>query len=369
MQKEIREKIFSTQTAESFLITDPANMRYVAGFTGEGYVCLTPDTTLVATDSRYTIAAAAECPDAQIAEWEGDGYYAPLAKLMKEEKISVLGIEDETMTVAEYEKLKKALEERNVGAQLRYIGREITSFRSVKSEEETGWLRQAEAIGDRAFRRLLPRVKIGMTEKQTAALLEFFLKEEGADGLSFDTIAASSLHSAMPHAVPTDKPLEEGDFLTLDFGCRYRGYCSDMTRTLVMGRASDRQREIYDTVLRAQKRALAGIRPGMTGREIDALARDVIKEAGYGDCFGHALGHSVGLDIHEKPVFSPREETVIQPGMVITVEPGIYIENFGGVRIEDVVIITEDGCEDITHSPKELIEIEDGAGEQEGREV
>ena len=160
----------------------------------------------------------------------------------------------------------------------------------------------------------------------------------------------------MPHAVPTDKVLAEGDFLTMDFGCLYRGYCSDMTRTVVIGQASDKQREIYETVLRAQETALQGIRPGMTGKEIDALARDVIVDAGYGEYFGHALGHSVGLEIHERPNFSAKEKTVIQPGMVITVEPGIYVEGIGGVRIEDVVIITEDGCENITHSPKELME-------------
>lgn len=195
-----------------------------------------------------------------------------------------------------------------------------------------------------------------MTEKQVAAWLEFYMKEEGAEGFSFDTIAASGLHSAMPHAVPTDKRLENGDFLTMDFGCLYQGYCSDMTRTVVMGRANAKQREVYETVLRAQETALQGIRPGMTGREIDSLAREVITKAGYGKCFGHSLGHSVGLEIHERPNFSPKEETVIWPGMVITVEPGIYIEGFGGVRIEDVVILTENGCENITHSPKNLIE-------------
>ena len=174
---------------------------------------------------------------------------------------------------------------------------------------------------------------------------------------SFDTIAASGEHSAMPHAIPTDKKLENGDFLTMDFGCLYQGYCSDMTRTVVIGSASEKQREIYDTVLKAQETALLGIRPGMKGSQIDAMARDVITDAGYGKYFGHALGHSVGLEIHESPNFSPREETVIKPGMVVTVEPGIYIEGIGGVRIEDVVIITEDGCENITHSTKKLLEL------------
>ena len=229
-------------------------------------------------------------------------------------------------------------------------------LRQVKTREEQEILRQAEAIGDRAYAKVLPHLRPGISEKQVAAWLEFYMKEEGAEGFSFDTIAASGEHSAMPHAVPTDKVLAEGDFLTMDFGCLYRGYCSDMTRTVVIGQASDKQREIYETVLRAQETALQGIRPGMTGKEIDALARDVIVDAGYGECFGHALGHSVGLEIHECPNFSTKEKTVIQPGMVITVEPGIYVEGIGGVRIEDVVIITEDGCENITHSPKQLLE-------------
>ena len=163
----------------------------------------------------------------------------------------------------------------------------------------------------------------------------------------------------MPHAVPTDRKLTKGDLLTMDFGCLYQGYCSDMTRTIAIGKVSEEQRKIYDVVKKAQETALAGIRPGMTGAQIDKLARNVIKKGGYGEYFGHALGHSVGLEIHESPNFSPREETVIRPGMVITVEPGIYVEGVGGVRIEDVVVITEDGCENITHSAKEWIEVEE----------
>ena len=199
---------------------------------------------------------------------------------------------------------------------------------------------------------------MSVTEKQVAAHIEFYMRDAGAEGTSFDTIAASGIHSSMPHAVPTDKVLEEGDFLTMDFGCLVNGYCSDMTRTIVYGRADEKQKEIYDVVLQAQMAALHAIKPGMTGKEVDAIARDVIKEAGYGDCFGHSLGHSVGLEIHETPCFSPREESVIELGMVITVEPGIYVEGFGGVRIEDVVVITENGCENITHSPKERMEIQ-----------
>ena len=352
-------KVLPELSVDAILLTDAANMRYFSGFTGEGYVYLSERKAVVVTDSRYTVATAAECPEYEVVQWDGQEYYEPLVRVLREEKVGTkLGIEDLQLTLSEYKKIKKQLDENNLSSvELVELEKKPAGYRSVKNADEIERIKKAEAIGDRALARLLPELKPGMTEKQVAARLEFYMKEEGAEGFSFETIAASGLHSAMPHAVPTDKPLEEGDFLTMDFGCTYEGYCSDMTRTVVIGKASAKQREVYETVLRAQETAIQNLRPGMTGKEIDALARDVIKDAGYGEYFGHSLGHSVGLEIHERPVFSSREKEVIRPGMVITVEPGIYIENFGGVRIEDVVVITEDGCEDITHSPKELIEI------------
>lgn len=354
----MEERLFQSVQVEAVLLTNPANMRYVAGFTGEGYVYLSDRQKVVVTDSRYTIAAGEECPGFEIVEWGRDGYLIPLAGcLLREEGIATLGIEDEDLTLAMYRKIEQQLKEtETISVELVGLGKKVSDLRQIKTSEEQTLLRQAESIGDRAFARVLPHIKAGMTEKQVAAWLEFYMKEEGAEAFSFETIAASGKHSAMPHALPTDKRLENGDFLTMDFGCIYRGYCSDMTRTVVIGQADARQREIYGTVLLAQETALKGIRPGLTGREIDAMARDVIADAGYGGCFGHSLGHSVGLEIHERPNFSTKEDTVIRPGMVVTVEPGIYIEGFGGVRIEDVVIVTETGCENITHSPKELIE-------------
>ena len=181
--------------------------------------------------------------------------------------------------------------------------------------------------------------------------------KQGASGFSFDTIMASGKNSSMPHAIPSEKKLETGDFITMDFGCLYQGYCSDMTRTIVLGRASEKQKEIYNTVLRAQEAALEIIRAGLTGQEVDRAAREVIEKAGYGPCFGHGLGHSVGLYIHEEPRLSPSDNTVLEAGMSETVEPGIYVPGFGGVRIEDLVIITEKGCRNLTSSPKELIEL------------
>lgn len=356
MGKEAEERLFQSVEVDAVLLTGPANMRYVAGFTGEGYVYLSRQTKIVVTDSRYTIAAREQCPDYEICEWGREGYYAPLLSCLRKEGVERLGIEEEEMSLSAFRKLEQEMQKEVASLSFVELSQQICELRQVKTAAEQEKLRQAEAIGDRAFRRVLDRLKNGMTEKQVAAWLEFYMKEEGAEGFSFETIAASGLHSAMPHAVPTDKVLENGDFLTMDFGCLYQGYCSDMTRTVVMGRANAKQREVYETVLRAQETALQGIRPGMTGREIDNLAREVIVKAGYGKYFGHSLGHSVGLEIHERPNFSPKEETVIRPGMVITVEPGIYIEDFGGVRIEDVVIITENGCENITHSPKYLME-------------
>ncbi|MCH5251713.1 MAG: aminopeptidase P family protein [Lachnospiraceae bacterium] len=358
MGKEKGKEILHSAPVDALFLTNAANMRFVAGFTGEGYVYISDNISMVVTDSRYTIAAKEECPGFYVAEWDKIGYYTPLFEMLQKDRVVTLGIEDKEMTVSDYQNLIKRLNEAKLSEiKIEMLADKVTEHRAIKSEEEIAAIRQAEKIGDQAYKRVLSELKTGITEKQVAALIEFFMKEEGAEGISFDTIAASGIHSAMPHAVPTDKVLERGDFLTMDFGCRYRGYCSDMTRTVVIGEASDRQKKIYETVLTAQKTALAGIRPGLTGKEVDALARDVIEKAGFGENFGHSLGHSVGLDIHEKPGFTTKEKGMICPGMVITVEPGIYIENYGGVRIEDVVVITEEGCENITHSPKNLIEI------------
>lgn len=353
----MEKRLLQSAKVDAVLLTSPANMRYVSGFTGEGYVYVSKKQKKIVTDSRYTVAARTACRGYEVVEWSRKGYFAPLTDFIREDgETKTLGIEDADLTLSLYRRLQQLLRSGDSTVELVELGQKASDLRQVKTDKEQELLRQAEAIGDRAFAKVLPRLKTGMTEKQVAAWLEFYMKEEGADGFSFDTIAASGLHSAMPHAVPTDKVLEKGDFLTMDFGCVYQGYCSDMTRTVVMGQADAKQRELYETVLCAQETALRGIRPGMTGKEVDALARDVIERAGYGAYFGHSLGHSVGLEIHERPNFSAREDTVIRPGMVVTVEPGIYIEGTGGVRIEDVVIVTEDGCENITHSPKELIE-------------
>ena len=208
-----------------------------------------------------------------------------------------------------------------------------------------------------AFEYILGRIKEGVTEREIALDLEFFMKKQGATALSFDTISASGIRSAMPHGIATDKKIENGDFLTLDFGCVFEGYCSDMTRTVVVGKANDKQKEIYNTVLKAQTTAIDAIKAGMKCSEVDGVARKIITAAGYGENFGHSLGHSVGIEIHENPSFSPKSNAVVQNGNVITVEPGIYIDGFGGVRIEDLIVVQNGKAVNLTSSPKELIEI------------
>ena len=377
MRDEI-QKLLSEAKVDMVLITDEANMRYLSGFSGEGYVLLTKDSGKVVTDSRYTIAAGEECPGFEVIDWGKIGYYKPAMDAAKDKNVKSIGFEDVYLTVAEYRQFEKKLKRY---ATLKPLGGRADELRQVKDETEINLIAEAEAIGDRAFARLMldlgvdvkklgevgtevkayhvrtPMEPLKSTEKQVAARLEFYLKDEGGERLSFDTIAASGLNGAKPHAVPEDRLPKKGELLTLDFGCVYKGYCSDMTRTVAIGKPSAELTKIYNTVKKAQETALKGIRPGMTGKEIDALARDVIKKEGYGKYFGHSLGHSVGLKIHERPGFSPKEKTVIRPGMVVSVEPGIYVENVGGVRIEDLVTVTEDGVRNLSRSVKNLISV------------
>lgn len=344
---------------DGMLITSPYNMRYLSGFRGgEGVLFISKNQNVLITDSRYTEAAAAES-DFTVIEENRQHPRSQILKecIQKEASIQgcdfILGYEDQHMKCSEFHKLSAALS----GVKWKAMEGHIDALRQIKTEEEIACLARAEEIGDQAFTRILEVLRPGMTELEVAALLEYYMKSAGAQGLSFETIAASGRNSSMPHAIPGEKKLEEGDFLTMDFGCIYNGYCSDMTRTVVIGKASEKQKEIYNTVLRAQLAALDALRAGKKGSEVDKVARDLIAQAGYGDNFGHGLGHSVGLYIHENPRLSPSDDTILQTGMIETVEPGIYVPGFGGVRIEDMVVITEDGYRNLTHSPKELIEI------------
>ena len=312
-------EIMRQYAVDGLLISNGYNMRYLSGFSGAtGYLFLTEDRKVILTDFRYTIQAENESSAYEVFEIDGS-YEEAINMLIKEENIETLGFEIQDMLYADYEKLRDNLTLKRLVP----IKDEVTLLRSVKEPWELERIAQAEKIGDYAFEKILGDIKPGMTELEVAALIEYYLKSNGAENLSFDTIVASGVNSSMPHAVPTNKKIELGDFVTMDFGCVYQGYCSDMTRTIVVGNASMEQKQIYQLVLDAQMAALEFIKAGYPGCEIDNVARKLIYDAGYEGCFGHGLGHSVGLFIHDNPILSPKEQKIIQPKMVGTGEPGI----------------------------------------------
>jgi len=348
------QDILKEKNIDAVLISNGKNMRYISGFTGEtGYVYISDKRHAVITDFRYTIQAETEAEGYEVITIGNGGYSETLNDVLATDGVKLLGFEAGDMLFADYQKLKGDL----AGVELVPVGNEITAMRRIKTPQELEYIKTAEAIGDKVFTEILDFIKPGMTEIEVAARIEYLLKVNGAEGISFNAIVASGINSSMPHAVPSHKKIEKGDFLTMDFGCVYNGYCSDMTRTIVIGKASDKQKEIYNLVLKAQLAALDFIKAGYKGKEVDKVARDIIYAAGYEGCFGHGLGHSVGLNIHENPRLSMLEEDIIEAGMTETIEPGIYIKGFGGVRIEDLVVVTEDGCINFTKSEKKLIEL------------
>lgn len=371
LRKAIRDKGFG-----AVLLDSPSNLYYYTGFTGgESVFIMTADNGqeggYMITDSRYYEQVEKECPDITLIRLEKKDYSTTVKELLEEigilEELSAgngssagQGTEKDgkasiaieaSMSLSRYLKLCKACGE----ALFQVEDELIQESRMVKDEEELAKIAKAEAIGDVAFSYILDVIKPGMTEAEIALELEFFMKRQGASKLSFDTIVASGPNSSMPHAQVTERKLENGDFVTMDFGCVYQGYCSDMTRTVALGMPTDEMKKVYQIVSDANQRAMEGIRAGVACQEIDALARDYIAKQGYGEYFGHGLGHSVGLEIHEEPRFSPKCKVVTKENMVITDEPGIYLPGRFGVRIEDLVVVKKDGFECLSHSPKELI--------------
>lgn len=333
---------------QAVIISGYPNIFYYSGFTSEdATLVISHENQYIITDSRYTIQAR-EQAKGFIVEDKANA----LKKVISQLNVNQIGYEENHVSMSEYMNLKKIIPQTIEFLPMQSI---ISKPRKNKDVEEIKRIAEAERLGDEAFLYILKKIKSGKTEREIALELEFFMKKNGASALSFDTIAASGKRSAMPHGTASDKVIEQGDFLTLDFGCVLDGYCSDMTRTVAIGKVSDKLKNIYDIVFKAQAAALREIEEGKKCSEIDFVARNIIQEAGYGENFGHGLGHSVGIEIHESPSFSPKCEEVIENGHVITVEPGIYIDGLGGVRIEDVIAVQEGKCINLTTSPKELI--------------
>lgn len=339
--------------ADAAIVHRPENMQWLAGYTGEGCLFITRKVQAIVTDFRYVEQAKRQSPGWDIHMTDASHREsAILNRLCADDDVRRAHVETDFLTHDAFCALDRALE----GIALIAMDGICEDLRQIKDSKEVEYMRKAGEIASQAFVNLLPRLHAGMTEKQVRHLLEFEMLNLGSEGPAFDTIAAAGENGALPHATPSDHVIAEGELLTLDFGATVNGYRSDMTRTIGFGKIGAELRAIYDTVLTAQKLALAAIAPGKTCGEIDKVARDYIDER-YPGAFGHSLGHGVGLFIHEQPRVSSGSTTVLKPGHVITVEPGVYIPGVGGCRIEDMAIMTEDGFVNLISAPKDLIEL------------
>ena len=348
---EILQSSLFINNIDGALILSPENIFYLTGFKCDnGYLAITKNTAVFITDSRYIEAAKRTIwgipvilqkdVTAQLAEFFG-----------RSRKIA---IETDKVTV----KMLNNLSEKMPGFTFLtddYFTNVVSIMRSVKATPEIECIKTAQAIAENAFEHILTFISPGVTEKQIALELDFYMLSHGAEALSFETIAVSGANSSLPHGVPSDKKIENGDFVTLDFGAVYGGYHSDMTRTVAVGFATDEMKEVYNTVLEAQETCLKMLKAGIPCKKADKAARDVIENAGFGDFFGHSTGHGVGIEIHESPNLSSKEDKWLEKGNVVTVEPGIYLPGKFGVRIEDMVVISEKGCENLTHAEKNMI--------------
>ncbi len=339
---------------DAALVTDSSNRYYLLGFdtSDAGTLVVTRKKAYFIIDSRYIELAKRNENEFLEVILQKD-LLSQVKDICFQENTKCLGIETQTVPVSEFYKLNKIIGDiidTNVD-----INSIIMELRAIKNDDEIEKIRQAQKITDGAFKYILGRIREGKTEKELALELEFYMRSNGARATAFDIVFVGGKNCSLPHGVPTDYRLKKGDFITIDFGADIDGYKSDMTRTIAIGSVSDEQKMVYETVLLAQETALGQIKAGKCCSDIDKISRDIIAKAGYGECFGHALGHGVGLDIHEAPALSPNCKTVLKPGMIITVEPGIYLPEKFGVRIEDMVLITENGIENLTKSKKSLI--------------
>ncbi len=345
--------LLKKEKIDCLLVTNMTHIRYLSGFTGSnGMILLAPRRAYFLTDFRYLVQSQKEVKNCKvvIADRELTPELPKLAELSKKVRV---GVEAAHMSLKMLDKLKDLLPR----VDFRTTENLIESLTRVKDVEEIKKIKKAIRLADKAFADILGSLKPGVTEKEIAFEMEYNMRSMGAESIAFDFIVASGQRSSMPHGIASTKKLRKGDFVTLDFGCIFQGYASDITRTVVLGKASEKQKKIYDVVLAAQKKACKAVKPGLACSRLDGVARDIIMKAGYGDYFGHGLGHGIGLVVHDTPSLNPRSTDTLVEGMVVTIEPGIYIPNWGGVRVEDDVLVTASGGQVLSKSPKELIEL------------
>lgn len=348
--KDIR-KIIKEKNVDAILITKCEHNFYMSGFTGTSAVIFITDSKAVLlTDFRYVEQAAGQSPEYEICKYAGS-CINELNNLIEEESVKTLFFEDSYITFAEYGEFRKKL---NI-KEFIPLGKAVEELRRVKDETEIALIKKAVRIADDTFFHILGYIKPGVAEVELAAEMEYYMKKQGAAGSSFETIVASGIRASMPHGVASDKKLKSGDVITFDFGALYNGYCSDMTRTVFLGKPESELERIYNIVLHAQLKGIEAVKQGSIAKDVDKIARDHIVNEGFGDYFGHGLGHGVGLEIHEEPTLSTRGSIELLNGMVVTVEPGIYIAGLGGVRIEDMVVVNGEAPDVLTASTKEMI--------------
>ncbi|NLK87009.1 MAG: aminopeptidase P family protein [Clostridiaceae bacterium] len=335
---------------DAALITKRVNYMYLSGFTGTSAILyITHDRAALITDFRYTQQAAAQAPDYEIVRYQGS-VYDELNKLLESDNISELSFEDSDLTYSQYTDYTNKLSVRLVP-----LGRMAEELRIVKEDAELRLIKKSVDIADQVFSHILGFIRPGISELEIAAEIEHHMKRLGAQGPSFETIVASGRRASMPHGVASDKEVQAGDVITMDFGAIYEGYCSDITRTVFLGKPAGEMEKIYNIVLEANLLGLEAVQSGRSGKQIDAVVREFICKAGYGEYFGHGLGHGTGLEIHEDPTLSVRGDMILKDGMVVTVEPGIYLPDLGGVRIEDMVVADGMKARVLTASTKDMI--------------
>lgn len=353
--KKIKEWLLAKEIG-SYLVTNLVNIQYLTGFTGSAATCLiSPERVILITDSRYTIQARQQTSNVEVYEYNKplEGLEAMLVDIQPEK----LAYEAETVLLSFYKKLTSLL--KKIGKIRPVATRNVVeNLRQIKDSREIKQICRAVKAAEDAFVEIRPMIRPGVKERDLALELEYQMKRHGARKAAFDTIVASGPRSALPHATATDRIIKDKELVVIDFGCQIDGYHSDMTRTFIIGKGKTQQKKIYNIVREAQQRSLALVREGITAQEVDGGARDFIESCGYGSAFGHGTGHGIGLEVHENPRISKGNLTVLETGHIFTVEPGIYLKNIGGVRIEDMVTVTEDGCRILTSLHREPVSID-----------